>query len=148
MLGILNLGQTLKRKQCRENIAKWGRELRLPPPRPFLLPPSPSFFPAYTVDRLGQVTVLVIQGAFQQYVVGQRWCLECMRVCWVFAIIFSLFLNKNIFFLDLLLVAIYEVKFYQFSQVLFHEFLRITKLVSGQYFVFLLLIFWEQTIHR
>jgi hypothetical protein len=41
--------------------------------------------------------------------------MECMRVCWVFVIVFLLFLNKNVSFIDLLLVAIYGVKFYSFS---------------------------------
>jgi hypothetical protein len=41
--------------------------------------------------------------------------MERVRVCWVFVIIFSLFLNKNVLHLDLLLVVIYGVKFYSFS---------------------------------
>jgi hypothetical protein len=40
---------------------------------------------------------------------------ECVRVCWVFVIVFVLFLNKNVSSVDLLLVTIYGVKFYLFS---------------------------------
>jgi hypothetical protein len=36
-----------------------------------------------------------------------------------FVIVFSLFLNNNIFFLYMLLVAIYGVKLYSFFKVLF-----------------------------
>jgi hypothetical protein len=56
-----------------------------------------------------------------------------------FDIIFSLFLNKNVFVLaiDMLLVPIYGVKFYSFFMICFHESLRITKLVFGRSFVFL-----------
>jgi hypothetical protein len=50
-------------------------------------------------------------------VAGQRWRLERMRVYWVFSIVFSLFLNKNIFSLNRLLVAIYGVNFYSFSRI-------------------------------
>jgi hypothetical protein len=35
-------------------------------------------------------------------------------MCWVFVFVFSLFLNNNIFSIDMLLVAIYGVEFYSF----------------------------------
>jgi hypothetical protein len=54
-----------------------------------------------------------------------------------FVIGFSLLLNKNIFALDLLLVAIYLWSFICFLRFCFHESLKITKLVSGRSFVFL-----------
>jgi hypothetical protein len=38
-----------------------------------------------------------------------------VRECCVFDIVFLVFLNKNVFYLYLLLVAIYRLKFYSFS---------------------------------
>jgi hypothetical protein len=42
--------------------------------------------------------------------------MECVMVymCWVFVFVFSLFLNNNIFSIDMLLVEIYGVEFYSF----------------------------------
>jgi hypothetical protein len=54
---------------------------------------------------------------------------ECIDFfCFYVVIIFFLFLNNNIFSLDLLLTTIYEVNFLRFY---FYESLKITKSVYG-----------------
>ena len=115
----------------------------LPAPFLFLLPPS-LFPPPPQIDC---ACVNGPHGAFERHMAGQQRSMEHVRVFWVFVIIFSLFLNKIVFSLDLLSVAIYGMKFYLFSQVLFSQTLKNNGIGFWLIFCFLMVHFLEAN-HR
>ena len=64
-----------------------------------------------------------------------------------FVIIFSLFLNKNVFILDMLLAAIYGVKFYSLSYVLLLQILKNNEIDFQSIFCFLVVHF-QRASHK
>jgi hypothetical protein len=101
---------------------------------PFSLPLALPFFRLHR--RLTRAHVSMVLGVLSSDVWLPTVACGTRKGMLGFVIVFLLFLNKNIFALDLLLVAIYGVKFYSFFRYCFHESLRITKSVSGQSFFF------------
>ena len=110
-------------------------------PHPFSFSLVPPFFPVFTIDR----TRRMYQWSLWCFLAACDWpAVACGMYEGIlgFVIVFSLFLNKNVFVLCLLLVLIYEVKFYSFSKaVLFPRILKNNGIGFQLVFCFLIVHF-------